>query len=380
MKKVLSLLTVGFLLQASAAFADVIQDWTSVQSGMAGTYQDSNGSKIDFTYDAGPKGSDKALKMTCNLVANGYLGVYTGGTWDLSKAASLKFMAKSTIPGDLQIAIKDTYNVQYITKVSIPSTDWSLVTVNLSSFTKDPYYTPPDAIAGHPMDLTKVGNLNFSPQMQGASVVLIGTIETAGTAGAGSTNSTSTAATGSASSSAPAASTASSGTSTPILDCTGITDPKNGGTFQDTMGSTFTFTAKDNPNKKGQQYLAITYELKQGGYCGMWCRAGGADWKGANLTGLKNISLMIYCKDPVVLGLALKDNNNNQYVADTPMTSGGKWETVTVAISDFKLDPYYTPPDAKKGAPQDFSKVATFNIQPKTVGKFTVAVDNMVAK
>ena len=378
MKRFLSLLVAGFLLQASAAFADVIQDWTSVQAGMAGPYQDSNGSKVDFTYDAGPKGSDKALKITCNIVANGYAGVYTGGTWDMSKAASLKFMAKSTIPGDLQIAIKDAFNVQYVTKVTIPSADWTLVTVNLSSFAKDPYYTPPDAIAGHPMDLSKVGNLNFSPQMQGASVVFIGPVETAGTASASTAASTGTTSTVSAA--APAMSAVSSGTAVAILDCTGITDPKNGGTFQDSQGSSFTFTAKDNPNKKGQQYLSIAYELKQGGYCGMWCRAGGADWKGANLMGLKTISLMIYSKDPVVLGLALKDNNNNQYVAETPANKGGKWETVSVSLSDFKLDPYYTPPDAKKGAPEDFSKVATFNIQPKTVGKFAVAVDNMVAK
>lgn len=376
MKRFLGLLMAGFLLQVSAAFADVVQDWTSVQAGMAGTYQDSNGSKIDFTYDAGPKGSDKALKMTYSLVANGYVGVYTGGAWDLSKAASLKFMAKSTLPGDLQIAIKDAFNVQYITKVQIPSADWTLVTVNLSSFAKDPYYTPPDAIAGHPMDLSKVGNLNFSPQTAGSGIVLIGTVETAGTASASSSAGTA----GMVSSAAPASSSASTGTATAILDCTGVTDPKNAGTFQDSQGSTFTFTAKDNPNKKGQQYLSVSYELKQGGYCGMWCRAGGPDWKGANLTGLKTISMMIYSKDSIVLGLALKDNNNNQYVADTQATTGGKWETVTVSISDFKLDPYYTPPDAKKGAPEDFSKIATFNIQPKTVGKITFAVDNMIAK
>ncbi len=376
MKRILSLLVAGFLLQATAAFAEVVQDWTSVQAGMAGTYQDSNGSKVDFTYDAGPKGSDKCLKMTCNLVANGYLGVYTGGSWDFSKSGSLKFMAKSTIPGDVQIAIKDAFNVQYVTKVSIPTADWTEVTVNLSSFTKDPYYTPPDAIAGHPMDLSKVGNLNFSPQMPGASVVCIGPVSTSGTASAAPAAAASSASSSTASASS---SSASSGSTIQVLDASTL-DAKSIGTFQDSQGSTFTYLAKDNPNKKGQKYLSITYELKQGGYCGMWARAGGTDWKGANFTGAKNISLMIYCKDPVVLGLALKDANNNQYVAETPITQGGKWETVSVALSDFKLDPYYTPPDAKKGAPQDFSKVATFNIQPKTVGKFTVAVDNIVGK
>ena len=112
----------------------------------------------------------------------------------------------------------------------------------------------------------------------------------------------------------------------------------------------------------------------------MWARAGGSDWNGVNLKDKKVLSLTIYCKEPVSLGLAIKDATNNQYVLDTPMTKGGKWETVVVNLSDFKLDPYYTPPDAKKGAPEDLSKVSGFNIQAKTVGKFTVAVDNVVAK
>jgi hypothetical protein len=154
-------------------------------------------------------------------------------------------------------------------------------------------------------------------------------------------------------------------------------DGKNAGTFQDTNGSKITVAVQGTAPKK---YLVVNYTLAQGGYCGLWCRAGGADWAGVNLSTAKNITLGIFCKSPVVLGLALKDKNKNQYVAQTPSTKGGGWETVTVPMDSFKLDPYYTPPDAIKGAPKDFSAVTTFNIQPQSVGTFSVAVNNVAAQ
>ncbi|HJT24169.1 MAG TPA: carbohydrate binding domain-containing protein, partial [bacterium] len=321
MKKILSLLLTAMLLQASAVFAAVVEDWSNIASSNTGAYQDSNGSKIDFAQDAGPEGG-KALKLTSNLVSGGYCGVWHTISADLSKNGSLKFKAKSTVPGDVQLAIVDAFGVQYVTKASISSKDWAVVEVPLSSFAKDPYYTPPQAVLGHPMDLSKVSNLNFSPQVQGASVVEIGTVESSGTASA----STSSAASTSSSTTSTSSSTASSGAAVQVLDAATV-DSKAAGTFQDSQGSSFTFTTKDNPSKKGQKYLSITYDLKQGGYCGMWCRAGGADWNGANLASAKTLSLTIYSKDPLVLGIALKDKNNNQYVAETPMSKGGKWET-----------------------------------------------------
>ncbi len=155
------------------------------------------------------------------------------------------------------------------------------------------------------------------------------------------------------------------------------TDGKNAGTFQDTNGSKIAIAVKGTAPKN---YLVINYTLAQGGYCGLWCRAGGKDWAGVNLATAKTLTLTIYCKVPVVLGLALKDKNKNQYVAETPSTKGGSWETVSVSLDSFNLDPYYTPPDAIKGAPKDFSAISTFNIQPKSVGTFSVAVNNIVAQ
>jgi hypothetical protein len=259
-------------------------------------------------------------------------------------------------------------------------TDWAEVTVPLSSFQKDPYYTDPTAILGHPMDLTKTSGMNFQPNLAGANTLWVGPVETSGSVQASSTGAAASSTT-STSQAVASGSTVSSGASIQVLDCTGIAnDGKNGGTFQDSQGSTITFNTVNNPVKPGSQYLLVSYTLSKGGYCGMWLRAGGSDWNGVDLSKSTQISLSVYSKDSVVLGLTLKDKNNNQYVAQTPPTKGGKWEMVTVSMDSFKLDPYYTPPDAVKGAPKDFSKVATFNFQPQTEGKVTFAVNNVTAQ
>ena len=154
-------------------------------------------------------------------------------------------------------------------------------------------------------------------------------------------------------------------------------DGKNIGTFQDSNGSKIALSVK---GKGSKAYLLIDYTLVQGGYTGLWCRAGGADWSGVDLSKAKDLRLQVYSKKPVSLGLALKDKNNNQYVAVTPEIKAGSWQTVSVPMSSFKLDPYYTPPDAVKGAPEDFSKVTTFNIQAKDTGTFSVGVSKVTAQ
>src|SRR5208282_1153675 len=86
--------------------------------------------------------------------------------------------------GTIGIALKDAYNVQYIATAQVGAA-WAEVSVPLSSFRKDPYYTPPDAITGHLMDLSKTSGMNFAPQMNGAAVLFFGPVETDGTPTAG---------------------------------------------------------------------------------------------------------------------------------------------------------------------------------------------------
>ena len=359
MKKT-SLAAAFLLCFTPAVFAGVVEDWSSISSGNTGTFADSNGSKIEFETGSSPKGGE-ALKLTSTLVQGGYCGIWHNIDADLSKSGAVKFWAKSSVAGDVQIALKDTYNVQYTSTFKV-GTSWAEVSVPFSSFVKDSTYTPPNAVLGHPMDLSKTSGMNWAPKIGGSSVVEIGKVESAGAAGP-----------------APTPRPESKGPLVILSDFAGI-DSAAAGTFQDDKGSKFAFAVKDNPNRKGKSYLTVNYELVQGGYCGMWCRAGGTDWSGANLSTAQSINLLVYSKDPVVVGLALKDKNNNQYIAEAPPSKGGKWEAVSVPLDSFQLDPYYTPPDAIKGAAKDFSKIKTFNIQPKTVGKVTFALDVITAK
>src|ERR1039458_9820208 len=110
----------------------------------------------------------------------------------------------------------------------------------------------------------------------------------------------------------PALSRADSGEGAVVLQDFSSAVTGIGGVFQDSQGSSFAYTLKNNPTKKGRKYLSVNYELKQGGYCGMWYRAG-SDWDGVDLSKAAAIRVPVYSKSPVVLGLALKDKNNNQY-------------------------------------------------------------------
>jgi hypothetical protein len=154
-------------------------------------------------------------------------------------------------------------------------------------------------------------------------------------------------------------------------------DPKAGGTFADSTGSTFSYTVKANSNKPGAKFLVIAFNEVQGGYCGMFYHTGN-NWDGQDWSAGQAVQMTVYSKVPVVIGFALKDKNNNQYTADAPSTKGTGWETIQIPMSAFKLDPYYTSPDGVKGAPLDLSSVKSFNLQPKTAVKATIAVDNLV--
>jgi len=142
---------------------------------------DNTGSKVDFSVDQGPQSGQKALKIPFTLVQGGYCGIWHNFMADMSKAGELRFMAKCAIPGPIQVALKDTYNVQYIAQAQVTK-DWAEVAIPLNSFRKDPYYTPPDAVLGHPMDLTKTDGMNFAPQMIGSAVLFIGPVEAGGAA------------------------------------------------------------------------------------------------------------------------------------------------------------------------------------------------------
>lgn len=348
--------------------ADVAEDWASLSQANIGTYSDEQGSSINFQAVKGEKG-EYVLELTYDLKANGWCGIWHTLGKDLSAAGSLVFSAKASPPGEIQIALHDKYNVQYVANVAIPSDRWSDVSVPLSAFQKNPYYQPPDAKQGNPMDLSETKNLNIAPATPGKGTFWIGPISWK--KGSAAPPKVKTEA-GSASEEKAASSKNASGKLT-VQD---FDKEESGvfGTYRDEQGSSIQAVYKENSKKKGDGVLMVQYELKTGGWCGIWHRAGNT-WDGQNWSGAQAVEVGIYSKTPVQIGMAFQDANNVQYTSDGATTKGGKWEILRIPLSSFQKDPYYQPPEAKKDAPQDLSLVKTFNIAPKTPGKGSFAVD-----
>ena len=175
MKRYLSFIVV-LLLLSPAAFAGVFENWSQINNQNCGTYADTNGSKVEYTGSSGPNGT-KAIKITSSVIQGGWCGIWHSFSADLSKFGFLRFKIKSIASGTMEMALRDAYNFQYITSFQIYSKDWEEVTISFSSFKKDPSYTPPDAITGHPMDLSRTKGMNLASQIAGDSVVEIGPIE-----------------------------------------------------------------------------------------------------------------------------------------------------------------------------------------------------------
>ena len=153
------------------------ENWKTLSASNAGAYADSLGPKLSFELDKGPEKGQKAVKLTFDLKpGGGFCGLWHNASYDLSQASTIVFMAKTSLPGEVQVSLKDKWNVQYVTKVAVKSDDWTEVKIPLSSFIKDPYYTPPEAQLGHPMNFSKVTGMNFGPQASGAGDLWVGPV------------------------------------------------------------------------------------------------------------------------------------------------------------------------------------------------------------
>jgi sialate O-acetylesterase len=153
------------------------EPWKTLSASNAGTYADKLGSKLSFELDKGPEKGQKAVKLTFELkTGGGFCGLWHNTSYDLSNAKTVVFQAKTTLPGEVQMALKDKWNVQYTVKFAVKSAGWTEVKIPLASFVKDPYYTPPEAQLGHPMDFSKVTGMNFGPQAYGAGDLWVGPV------------------------------------------------------------------------------------------------------------------------------------------------------------------------------------------------------------
>jgi len=108
----------------------------------------------------------------------------------------------------------------------------------------------------------------------------------------------------------------------------------------------------------------------------VWLRCGD-DWGGQDWRGAKSLELEVYSEEIISFEIGFNDANQNAYtVVASPAssTTGRGWQILTIPFNSFQLNPYYQPPGGKKGAPQDLSRIETFNLAPKTSGNHSFKI------
>lgn len=98
------------------------------------------------------------------------------------------------------------------------------------------------------------------------------------------------------------------------------------------------------------------------------CTAETLDW-----TAGRAIEFQIKPDTPLRLSVSFVDRNRVVYTTWTDL-KGGVWQLVRIPFDEMRPNPYFQPPDAKKGAPIDVSdvKFIAFAPQDRTSGRLTV--------
>lgn len=343
-------------LSGALGAADLV-NWSALEPGKSmGSFADEAG-KAEAALADGPAKGQKALAFKADVSK-------WGGAWagvqmkDLSQAGGLRFKAKADKTVRLMVSLNDGKKIQAQAAIQVKAGDWQEFTVPMASFKKS---------AWQPADAPKDGSFNpadvtgFSVSVGGAGKYSLGLGPVAVVTGA-------------------------------VVGQTGLQDGsgkdgaltvqdfealENGayGSFVDDKGGKVALAVVAGDAGKALQFQS---ELAEGGWGGAWLRAGEA-WGGQDWSGAKRITLRVKSDAPVSVELAFNDANQNAYVAPAVNSAAGKgWQVLEVPFAGFQLNPYYQPPQAKKGAALDLGKIETFNINVKTMGKASFLVDDVV--
>jgi hypothetical protein len=95
---------------------------------------------------------------------------------DWTRGSAITFQVKPDHPTRMSVSFADRNHVAFTTWVDLPDTTWQSVRLRLDRIRPNPYFQPPDAAVGKPMDLREVNGLGFAPQDRAAGRIAIGTI------------------------------------------------------------------------------------------------------------------------------------------------------------------------------------------------------------
>ena len=351
-----ALLTLALALSPCAAHATDLQDWLTLDHSV-GVYSDSAASTVVLSSVDGPAKGQKAVQVKASIIQ-------WGGLWaatlvepsDLSKVGGLHFRAKATTAVMLVVGLKDDKKIQAETAIRILPGEWQDFDLPLSSFKKGPWQEP-DAPKDGAFDAAKVTGLNFSPGHNGKADFTLGPISIV--------SGKVTAKTG--------LMQHQSKDGQALAQDFEALEVGSFGTYVDDKGSKLEVSmVADGDN----HVMAMSYDIKEGGWCGAWMRVGDG-WGGMDWSSAKTLSLRVKSERPEQLSFAFNDANQCAYTVDLPITQGKGWETLSVPMKAFKLNEYYQPPQAKKGAALDLTHIESCNVGLRTPGKGSVKVDDV---
>jgi len=76
----------------------------------------------------------------------------------------------------LSVSFADRNHVAFTTWIDLSDTTWQTVRVDFDKIRPNPFFQPPGAAVGKPMDRSEVNGLGFAPQDRAAGRIAIGRI------------------------------------------------------------------------------------------------------------------------------------------------------------------------------------------------------------
>lgn len=349
------------MMAAGLVRATTLQDWTSFDpQKTVGTFVDQKGTKIDFAPAEGPVAGSKALRMSASMVEWG--GVWSNVKGNLVRSGALRFKAKASAPGVLEVGLTDDRKTQFVATIRVFSEEWEEFTVPLSIMERTKYPMP-EAVPGAAMRWGNVVSLQFALRSSGTTTYWIGPVSFV----PGPVK----AVTGMPKHRVPAG--------TLVVQDFALLDKRAYGVFTDGKKTQLAMDIVRDPDEPQGMQASYRYDLAEGGWCGTWIRCGDA-WEGQDWRGARQMIFTVFSREPLSFEFGFNDAHENAYVALAPQTKGTGWETLSFPMSSFQLNPFYQPSEGKKGAPLDLSRIETFNIAPKTAGKHEFKLREVLIK
>ncbi len=98
-------------------------------------------------------------------------------TRNWTEGRAITFRAKSAHPVRLSVSFLDRNHVAYTSWTDLPDTAWHAIRIVFDEVRPNPYFQPPDARTGSPIDVSDVDGIAFAPHDKEAGRLVIGRIE-----------------------------------------------------------------------------------------------------------------------------------------------------------------------------------------------------------